>query len=219
MRTNDLIETLAAEVRPVRRLPPPGVRTAIWLAIALPYLAAVVLAMSPRPDIASAIADRRFLVEQGAALATAIAAAVAALASTVPGRSRAVLLLPIPPLAVWLGSLGQGCFETWVRTGTDGLVLRPDWACFPGIALVGALPAAAMVVMLRRGAPLSPHATVAAGALAAAALGNFGLRLFHPQDAALIVLVWQFGSVAVMSAAAGWLGPHLLRWRHLSAGG
>jgi hypothetical protein len=48
-----------------------------------------------------------------------------------------------------------------------------------------------------RGAPLSPRITPALGALAAAALGNFGLRVFHPADASLMVLIWHFGGVAL----------------------
>ncbi|WP_274609098.1 NrsF family protein [Mesorhizobium sp. L-8-10] len=87
--------------------------------------------------------------------------------------------------------------------------------CFPMIAAVGAVPALAMVTMLHKGAPLAPRVTVLLGALAAAALGNFGLRLFHPQDASLMVLVWQFGSVVLLSMLAGWNGRRILAWRHL----
>ncbi len=73
-----------------------------------------------------------------------------------------------------------------------------------------------MAVMLRSGAPLFPHAAVALGALAAAALGNAGLRLFHPIDASLMVLIWQFGSVALLTAIAGCLGQHVHNWRNVS---
>jgi hypothetical protein len=89
--------------------------------------------------------------------------------------------------------------------------------CLPAIVLVGAFPAVAMAVMLRRGAPLTPFATMALGGLAAAALGDFGLRLFHAQDASLMVLVWQFGTVFVLSAFAGWAGRYLLSWRSIIA--
>src|SRR3546814_18046374 len=80
--------------------------------------------------------------------------------------------------------------------------------------MVGAVPALTMVIMLRRGAPMAPRMTVALGALAAAAVGNFGLRLFLYQDAGLMVLIWQFGSVALLSALAGWRGGDVLRWTH-----
>jgi len=53
----------------------------------------------------------------------------------------------------------------------------------------------------------------ALGGLAAAGLGNFGLRLFHPQDSSLMVLVWQMGSVLLLSVLCGLGGRSLLRWR------
>jgi hypothetical protein len=84
----------------------------------------------------------------------------------------------------------------------------------PVIALVGFVPAVIMAIMIRRGAPLFPHLAVALAGLSAAALGNVGLRLFHPTDASLMVLVWQFGSVALLAALAGLFGPTIHHWRH-----
>ena len=213
MDTEQLIARLSAEAHPVNRLGTPLGRALFWLAIATPYVALVVLIMSPRADLASKLNDLQFTVEQGATLVTAILAATAAFSLGIPGRARWMALLPIPGLAVWLGSLAQGCWQAWVRAGTDGLVLRPDFVCFPAIALVGAVPGVAMVAMMRRGAPFAPYLTVALGALAAAALGNFGLRLFHLQDASLMILVWQFGTVAIFSALGSLFGGRLLPWR------
>ncbi len=215
MDTEKLIQTLVETAQPVRPLPRPWMRTALWLVIAIPYIALVVHVMSPRADLISKLMEARYLIEQFAALATGIAAAIAAFAMTIPGYSRKVLLLPALPLAVWLGSLGQGCIETWIQFGANGLSLRPDWICFPAIILVGAIPAVAMAVMLRRGAPLFPHVSTALGALAAAGLGNFGLRFFHTQDASLMVLVWQFGTVFVLTCFAGSAGRYLLSWRSI----
>jgi len=218
VKTDDLIARLVADSEPVRRLPPPALRTALWLAVALPCVAAIVLLATPRPDLAQKLADGRFQTEQIAAFATALAAAFAAFSAVVPGRPRWPLLLPLLPLGVWLASLGQGCAQILLRAGPEGLRIGWDPVCVPAIALVGAVPAAAIVVMLRRGAPVLPGAAVALGALAAAAVGNFGLRLFHDQDASLMVLVWQFGTVALLTALAGCAGRYVLRWRHASFG-
>jgi len=215
LETDDLIERLATRHKPIRRLPPPWKRALYWLSIALCGVAAVVMLMSPREDLAAKLTDTRFLIEEMAALVTAAAAAFSAFWLIVPGHSRAVVLLPAAPLAIWLGSLGQGCWQAWLRFGDDAWRLSPDWVCFPAIAVVGVVPALTMVTMLRKGAPIAPRMTVMLGALAAAALGNVGLRLFHPQDASLMVLVWQFGSVAVLSMLAGWSGRQILAWRHL----
>jgi hypothetical protein len=215
MNTEKLIEHLAQSCKPVRRLQPPWIRTAIWLALVAPYVVVIVIAMSPRPDLAAKLGDPRFVIEQSAALLTAIAAAAAALATTIPGFDRRVALLPALPLAVWLGSLGQGCVSAWINATPGGLSLYPDWLCIPATVLIGALPAVVIVVMLRHGAPLAPHLTTALGGLAAAGIGNFGLRLFHQQDASVMVLVWQFGTVFALTAAAAWAGRRLLSWRAL----
>jgi len=216
METDKLIQRLAETSNPISRLSPPSIRAALWLALAIPYVALVVLVMSPRSDLLAKLSDSAYVVEQVAALATGVTAALAAFASIVPGFDRRVLLLPILPLAVWLASLGTGCLRSWFQFGPDGLSLQPDWFCFPAIILVGMVPAIAMAFMLRRGAPLTPHLTTALGGLAAAGLGNFGLRLFHPQDASIMVLVWQMGTVFVLTALAGWAGRFLLDWRVLT---
>lgn len=189
----------------------------MWLALSIPYLAFAVLVMSPRGDLPSKMSDLRFAIEQLSALATGLAAAAAAFATTVPGYQRKFLVLPLLPLAAWLGSLGHGCIQDWLQFGAHGLSLRPDWRCFPVIVFIGAVPAMAMAVMLRRGAPLTPRLTMALGGLAAGGLGNFGLCLVHPQDASVMVLVWQVGTVFVVSALAGWAGGYWLNWRAVIA--
>jgi hypothetical protein len=215
--TEKLIERLAEAAEPVRPLSHPWMRTAAWLLVAIPYVALVVLVVSPRADLLTKALEWRYLVEQLAALATGITAAIAAFATVIPGYDRKFLFLPALPVAIWLGSLGEGCVQDWIRFGPDGLSLQPDWFCFPAIVLVGAVPAIAIAVMLRRGAPLTPHVTAALGGLAAAGLGNFGLRLFHSQDASLMVLVWQVGTVFILTAMAAWAGRYLLNWRSITA--
>ena len=216
MDTDKLIACLTEDADPVRRLPSPWVRTASWFAIAIPYVAVIVMMMAPRDDLALKFSDFRFLLEQVAALCTAIGAAVAAFQSIVPGYNRRFLLLPLVPLSVWLASLGQGCVETWLR-GSALLSFTSDFLCIPAIALVGTLPAVAMALMLRKGAPLWPHTSAALGGLAAAGLGNFGLRLFHNQDASLMVLVWQMGTVIMLTILCGWAGRLFLDWRPVVA--
>jgi hypothetical protein len=160
------------------------------------------------------IADRRFLIEEAALLVTALTASLAAFASIVPGYDRRILLIPLLPLAVWLASLGEGCWRNWVALGANGLTLRPDWDCLPPAILIGLVPSIAMVVMLRRGAPLVPRVSIALGALAVAALANLGLRLFHVGDASVMVLFWHLGGAAVLAGLAALAGRRVLYWRH-----
>jgi len=214
MNTDEFIERLAADLRPVRPLRPPWLRAVVWLAIALSYVAAVVWTKLMMSDASQMLSDARFLFEQAATLATAFTAAIAAFRSVIPGFDRRILLLPLVPLGLWLGSVGLGCMQDWLRLGADGLTLRPDWDCLPSATIIGIVPAIAMVIMLRKGAALHPRLTLASGALAVAAAGNFGLQFFHFRDASIMILAWHLGAAAVLSALGGWFGERLLGWRH-----
>ncbi len=209
METNELIQRLVRHARPIRSLPAPFWRTVGWLAIALPAAAVVVALEGPRDDLAEKLVDIRFLAEQAAALASAATAATAAFTMVIPGQNRRLAFLTLIPIAVWLGSLGQRALDTWLANG-DAFDLTVDWGCVPGIITAGAVPGLAMIMMLRRGVPLAPHLTMLLGAFASAAVGSVGLRLFHPQDAGLMVLVWQFGSVMLLSTLAAWSGRRIL---------
>jgi hypothetical protein len=150
------------------------------------------------------------MVEEAATLATALTAAYAAFASAVPGFDRRLLLLPLAPLTVWLASIGHGCLQDWIELGTDGLAIRPDWDCLLLATMIGVVPAAAIIAMLRAAPPLRPRATLALAALAVAALANFGLQFAHVHDASIMVLTWHLGGAAVFSALGGWLGERIL---------
>src|SRR5207253_89847 len=128
VQTDDLIQRLSAECGPVRRLACPWQRTAVWLAIAIPYVLAIAL-LHPFAARFPWHMEVRLLIEQAAILATAVTAAIAAFSSVVPGRSRRLYLLPLVPLSIWLLSLGQGCVQDWIRFGEDGLQLHFDGAC------------------------------------------------------------------------------------------
>jgi hypothetical protein len=214
MHTGELIRLLAEDCRPVRPLRRPWIRTAEWLVVAVLYVVLVVLVVSPRADLAAKASDWHFVVEQLLALATGVAAAAAALAMIIPGHSHKLPALPFLSLSIWFASLGlayvQDDLGDWVRLDPGELSPHPDWYCVPAIVLVGSVPAIAMTLMLHRGALLTPHLTAVLGGLAAAALGNFGMRFFCTLDGSLMVVVWQFGTVCALSALAGCAGHRVL---------
>ena len=155
MDTERLIQTLVDTAKPVRPLPRPWVRSVFWLAIAIPYMALVVYVMSPRADLMVKLAETSFS------------------SSSLPRwhrncrghrsvcdynsrHCRKALLLPLRRLRFGSALLDRAVSALLIQFGPNGLSLQPDWFCFPAIVLVGAIPAVAMVVMLRRGAPLMP---------------------------------------------------------------
>lgn len=211
MDTERLIEELAESAQPVRRLAPPERRLAQWLTLALPPVLLIAWAVGFRPDLALKAADPLFVVQVLAALSTAVAAGWAALSAVVPGESRWKLVVPVAPFTVWLSAIGQQCWSEWLLFGDIAMRLPAEDVCAPFVVMVGAVPAIAMVALIRRGAALQPRLTVFLGALAAGALGDFGLRLFHHTDAGLVVLVWHLGTVAALAALAGLYGRRIVR--------
>lgn len=212
MRTDELIEELSNDLVPARPGRPTHQRVALWFILSCPVIAVSVWFFGLRPDIAAKLLELRFVIEQLAALLTAATACAAALVLTTPGADRRIALVPAIPGTLWLTTLGIGCIADWLRARPATLTFYPEAECLLYIGAIGAIPAVILVAMLRRGAPLAPRAALFMAGLAAAGLANFGLRLFHTTDAGLMVLVWQFGSVLVLSLAASLAGPRFLRW-------
>jgi hypothetical protein len=215
--TPDLIDRLAREASPVRRLAPPLRRAALFLAGFAVILLAATVSRHAWPDMIRRLQDVRFAVEMGATALTGVVAVYAAFALSVPGRSPLWLALPAPPLAVWLAASGYGCYRNWFVIGPDGsLALGRSSDCFIFI-LVASLPlAAALFIALRRARPLNAAPVMCAGALGVAALAATALQFFHPFDvtvadlgvhilAALLVIVM------AMLAGAPRLGPAAAR--------
>lgn len=212
MRTEELIRTLSEDCKPVRPLAHPAWRAVIWFVISLGYVAVIVAVMGLRPDISSKLADWKFITEVGAPLLTSMMAAAAAFCAGCPGRPVWERLAPLPFLALWLGSLGEGCWSDWLVHGAAGLAIRPDLKCFPVILAISIPPSILIFAMTRRGAPIAPIITMGLAALAAAALAAAALRLFHTEDASVMVLFWQFGSVALLTGLEALFGPFFLHW-------
>jgi hypothetical protein len=210
--TDKLIQDLSRNLQPVQPLSRPGMRAATWLAILLPYVAAVLLMMGARQDLPARMSDTRFLLEQIFAFATGVTAVVAAFASVIPGQRRRFWAWPLLPLAAWLATLGESC----VQAGVNAVSLHHDLRCLPYIVLLGTAPAIVLWIMLRRGAPLTPRSTAALGVLAAAGLGNFCVRLGHPEDVTVMLLVWHAGGVIALAAIASVAGRTFLNWRSIT---
>lgn len=211
MQTERLIARLTERLEPVRPLPSPGRRALAWAAGALAYLAALVLISSPREDLALRMSDTRFLIEQLAALATGVGAAGVAFASTIPGFRRDVFWLPVGAVVLWLAAVAVGAAQDARLVGQASVWLEADWRCVATILLGAAVPGAVIARMVRRGVALTPHLTAGLSMLAAAALGNLGVCLFHPHSSNLTVLVWHSGTVIGLTLLAGLFGAGLFR--------
>jgi hypothetical protein len=210
--TNTLSRSLAASARPARRLAPAWRRTLIWLASAVVVIAVLVLHHGLRPDLAARLHTQSFLLEELGSISTAILAAVAAFQLALPDRSRRWWLLPAPGLALWLFSMGYGCWADWLRLGPAGFELGTSWACMKFIAMVTVPLAVILFYLLRHAAPIRPAAVVLVGTLSISALAASGQSLVHGLDTTVMILIWHFGTIGVLLLLARLGGPSLLAW-------
>jgi hypothetical protein len=211
--TQKLIDDLVAGTTPVRRLRPPLVRALSWLALAGAILALLAIGHGVRSDLVEHLRQPIFLVSIAAALLTGVLAAIAAFMVSLPDRSHAWLLLPVPTLVVWVGTISYGCLTDWVAIGPDGVHLGETLRCFATLVLTSVPLAIALAVMLRHAALLRPVTATLAGALAVAAITSSALALMHDIDATAMILIWNLGTAGAIVALGALFGSRLFRDR------
>jgi len=210
MDTPDLIESLAADARPVRAIRSPLVRTGGWLALAAGILLLLVVEHGLRPDLAEQLRKPSFLAGCMASAATGVLAAVGCLLGSLPDRSRRWLLLPLPTLLVWVSTIGYGCLTDWVSMDAGALRMGEAVRCFATVLAVSVPLSIAMFAMLRHAARLRPKLVTMTAGLAVAAMTSTALSLLHQIDATVMILAWNLGVAALLVALEGALSRRVL---------
>ena len=205
-----LIEELATDLRPVRRLRPPGLRALAWLAV----VGASAAGLAAISDL-EAVRDRlvagpdMWLALAGSVL-TAVLAAVAAFQLSLPDRRPAWALLPLPAAVLWLAASGLGCLRSWTLPGVHPASPSDTMDCLAFILGLSVPLSALLVLMLRRAATLQPGLTAAMAGLASAAAAAALLTLVHPFDASAVDLAVHVGAVLAVVATNRTWGGRLL---------
>ena len=197
---DDIVASLSADLRPVRRLPAPSLRAALWVGV----VAAMAASLAVCCDIGAMIdhlqaAPDMWLAVLGST-STAVLGAVAAFQLSVPGRGAWWGFLPLPTLLLWLGASGMGCLRTWIVPGAEDSALVETRHCLTSILLLSAPLMALMVVMLRRACPLRPNLTALVSGVAIAAASATLLNFFHPYDASAADLAVHLVAVLLVIA-------------------
>jgi hypothetical protein len=207
-----LIDHLASDLRPVRRLAPPAVRAAGWLLVVL-AAAAVLAHFADLHAFAmrlEAALDMRLAVT-GSVL-TAVLASLSAFQLSVPDRTRAWALLPLPAVALWLGASGMGCLRMWLLPDSVvGTLSETAHDCLTFIVGISLPLSIVLFLMLRRARPLRPGLVAGMGGLAAAASAASLLWFVHPYDAAVTDLVVHIVAVLIVVGVARFVGGRVLR--------
>ncbi len=212
MRTDDLIRAISADA--ARRSPALG--AAWWAAAALSLAvaaAAFFALLGPRADIAAAAETPRFLFKFLVTGLLAVSALTLLRLLARPGApvSRAVPLLALAPLllaaavVVELAIVPAGDYAARL-VGTNLAV------CLVFIPLIGAIPLAVFLGVLRYGAPTRP---VLAGAVAGLAAGGLAATFYAAHctdDSPLFVATWYSLAIAGLAGVGALAAPRVTRW-------
>jgi len=211
-RSHDrLIGALAAGLQPVRPLLSPPLRALIWLMLvaAVAGVLAMFANLAAMWERLTATPDMMLAVIGSAA--TAAAAAFAAFELSMPDRSRAWALLPLPAFTLWLGASGLGCLRAYVLPGTHVATMGETRDCLIFILGLSVPLSAVLILMLRRACSLAPALTATMAGLASAAAAATLLNFFHPYDAAATDLAVHLVAVGLVVVALRAIGSRALR--------
>lgn len=206
-----LIQSLGDQLSPVRRLPPPWVRTLGWL-VAVAVIAAGLLAhfgashmlrrFEAAPDIAIAGVG---------AVITAVCAAWAAFTLGVPGRSSRWAWLPLPGLLLWVGASGLGCMRDWLGPSAHIAAINEASDCLIFIISLSVPLSVLLIWLLRRACPLRPVLAAIMIGLASAAASAALLEICHAYAVAATDLLTHAMAVAIVVLANALMGGRLLQ--------
>jgi hypothetical protein len=211
MRTATLIEALVAD-RATRGKPMARALAAALVAGGIVSLALFLAALGVRADIAAALMTWRFdfkvvlvVVALGLAFSLCLALARPVTSGRAGWRLLPLAALAVAAVAVELVALPSAAWAVRL-VGSNAVV------CLTAIPALAIAPLAALLWMLRSGAPASPALAGAAAGLLAAMAGA-ALYAFHCfDDSPLFVVTW-YGLAAVLVVALGAIAGHrLLRW-------
>jgi len=214
-RTRALVQRLLDEAAPVRRLWTPAARLGLWLVVVATIAGAVAAIglMGVRSDLRVKLRDPVYLLEITAFALAGILMAASALQEAVPGYEAR---RPIRRVA-----LGFGLVATllWFLQPVHGELavtkfITTGIACAWRTVVLAALPLGALLIAIRRGAPLAPGRAGALAGGAAFLMAALLMRVDCPLDERLHLLVWHALPVAGGTALSALIGlAWLRRWR------
>jgi hypothetical protein len=210
VNTDQLIERLASEVKPVRRLLDPTDRAALWTALALVAIAFGVSYFGVRADLATAWRQPGVFSRVALLAATMWLSIVTAFRLSVPGGETRALARwwPIAVLGVLTAISAGEVIAAWA-VGDAGSPLR-SWTCVRKVAFVGAIPAVVSIVLIARGLAIEARWTALLGVLAAGAAGALTSELACPIPAPLHIFLWHILPVVAAAAIGALVGSLLL---------
>lgn len=207
--TEKLIDELAGELKPVKRVLNPLIYISPWIVIALAYLAGVIHFLGVRMDIEEKLAQSEFLFEFGLSSAISLFAAYAAGFLAIPDMREKKWLLTVPTTLF-------GVFMFWILTKAiaDGFTVPGfHWHhCFSDALLMAFVPIATLSLLIRKGATTKPGWMAFMSILAVGGMGWMAMRISCMDDDIGHTMIHHFMPFVLIAVLLGVLARRLYRW-------
>lgn len=212
MKTEDLINAIVQD----GAVRPHSIAARMTGALVVGGFIAIVLfaqGLGVRPDIGSALQTWRFDTKLGIVLVCFAAALYATAQLTRPhANQRKVLLALVLPLVFLAFAVGWELLTAPADSWPARAIGSNSRLCLPSITVLSIAPLAALLLVLRTGAPRSP---TMAGAVAGLLAGGMAATLYAihcVDDSPLFVALWYLPAVALVVLIGAAAGSRILRW-------
>ena len=214
-QTDQLIESLAHETKPVTPMRSP-VKLALRLgAVLLLYALVTGYVLGLRPDLAMQLQRPFYLMEILLLAAISLSSLWACVHLAFPDQYQRRIVTQLPILA--FGGLSiilavQGFLPHDVRMVIPSPETAHGMECTLCIASVAIIPSALVLMFLRQGASVHPRAAGAYAVLAAAGIGCLMLRLSEANDSLAHLITWHYLPTLLFAIVGTGIGKWLLKW-------
>jgi hypothetical protein len=212
LKTSDLIAALAADPKP--HGPPLNRRFLLALAVgALVSACAFAFMVGPRHDIAHAMQTFRFDWKFVDTIALAIPTGLAAWRLLRPNADLGGLAWALTiPVVLLGGSVAMELMMVPRDLWLTKLIGSNSMHCLMLIPLLSIAPLAALLAVMRAGAPVSPPLAGAAAGFVAAGIAATIYATNCTDDSPLFVATWYTLATTVVVAVGALIGSKVLRW-------
>ncbi len=207
---DSLVESLAADVKPVKRLLSPVRLTLLWSAAAIIYLVVTLLLTGFRADIAQSLRNPWFNMELLTLLLVFISATLGAAVLAFPDlyQKRALAWAPLVAFLLFTATMAGA----WLVDSPPSPKPVHNIECTASITLTALLPALWTFLSLRRYASTHSQWAGSVALLSAFSVGAIWLRLHEDTDSIAHVVVWHYLPMLAIGLIGFWLGKRLLKW-------
>lgn len=209
--SNDrLIDVLAADLTPIRRLTSPLRRVLAWLALVAGLAVVLVMVHDPEPVVRRFAASFDLCASAIGSMLTAVLAGIAAFQLSLPDRKPGWALVPVPAIILWIGASTVHCLGPPPDVGDSPVALGGTDNCLIFILGVGVPLSILCIFMLRSGYSLRPNLTSIVCGLACSAAAATLLNFVHAHDVTAPDLAVHAFAVCVVTLTTRIFGSRFL---------